>query len=76
VYVCNLNVETTEDTLAKFFKDNNFTTKKVKFLLDNNGKSKGAGFVEFHDSAQTNDAVTKLSGKAVDGKQVIVQIAK
>lgn len=76
MYVCNLNVETTEDTLTKFFKDNNFSTKKVKFLLDGAGKSKGAGFVEFHDAAQSTEAVNKLSGKAVDGKQVIVQIAK
>jgi len=63
-----LSSETTEDTLAKLFNDNNFTTKKVKFLLDNNGKSKGAGFVEFHDAEQAVEAVKKLSGKAVDGK--------
>lgn len=71
-----MNVETSEDSLTKFFKDNNFNTKKVKFLLDNNGKSKGAGFVEFTDSSQTSEAVNKLSGKSLDGKQIIVQIPK
>jgi RNA recognition motif-containing protein len=71
-----LNVETSEDSLTKFFKDNNFNTSKVKFLLDNNGKPKGAGFVDLNDSAMVNEAVNKLSGKSLDGKQIIVQIPK
>lgn len=71
-----MSTETSEETLSNFFKENNFSLKKTKFLLDTNGKSKGAGFVELHDASQAAEAVKQLSGKAVDGNKVIVQIAK
>jgi RNA recognition motif-containing protein len=52
-----LSTETSEETLSNFFKENNFSLKKTKFLLDTNGKSKGAGFVELHDASQAAEAV-------------------
>jgi RNA recognition motif-containing protein len=53
VYVCNLNNETTENSLDGFFKSKNLSVKRTRLLLDGAGKSKGAGFVEFHN---TDDA--------------------
>jgi len=74
--VCNLNNETTENTLNGFFTSKNLAVKKTRLLFDGSGKSKGAGFVEFNNTTDAQEAVKNLTGSEVDGKRVIVQIAK
>jgi len=47
VYVGNLNVATDRDALQSAFQSQNLDVRKVNILLNDQGKSKGAGFVTF-----------------------------
>ena len=48
VYVANLSHSTTFQSLAEAFSSMNFDVKKANILLNDQGKSKGAGFVQFN----------------------------
>jgi len=48
----------------------------TKLLRDGQGKAKGAGFVEFHNVDDAKFAVNNCTGQEVDGKKVLVQMAK
>ena len=43
-----MNHSTTQNTLAEAFTAMNFDVKKANILLNDQGKSKGAGFVQFN----------------------------
>ena len=43
----NLSNETNHDMLSQIFKDANFKVIRSKLLLDDAGKTKCAGFVDF-----------------------------
>ena len=50
--------------------------KRTQLLRDSQGKAKGAGFVEFNSAEDAKFAVNNMTGSEVDGKKVVVQIAK
>lgn len=62
--------------MGGFFSSKNMSVKRTRLLYDAAGKSKGAGFVEFQQASDASEAIKNLSGSEVDGKRVIVQIAK
>lgn len=61
VYVKNLSESTTDEDLENIFKEYG-STNSAKVMKDENGKSKGFGFVNFDDSAAAATAVEKLNG--------------
>lgn len=46
VYVSNLRFQVNEQDLMDFFKTQNFDPVRARLLYDNEGNSKGTGFVE------------------------------
>ncbi len=76
LYVGNLNYNTTEEGLKKFFE----TIGEVKGvnLIKNKftGSSKGFGFVEFETDELGNKAIAELNGKELDNRNITVAVAK
>ena len=56
----------------------NFEVKKANILLNDQGKSKGAGFVQFNtlEDAQNAVAEAQSSGLSLDGNRLLVQMAR
>ena len=78
VYVGNLNASTDRDALQGAFQSQNLDVRKVNILLNDQGKSKGAGFVTFGsaDEAQSVVEQCQRQGLTVDGNRLIVQLAR
>jgi len=76
LYVGNLNYRTTEDTLRTLFAEFGEVTS-VKVITDRDtGRSKGFAFVEMASAEAAQAAITALSGKAVDDREIRVDKAK
>eukprot|EP00350_Pseudokeronopsis_sp_OXSARD2_P002754 CAMPEP_0170546402 /NCGR_PEP_ID=MMETSP0211-20121228/4755_1 /TAXON_ID=311385 /ORGANISM="Pseudokeronopsis sp., Strain OXSARD2" /LENGTH=215 /DNA_ID=CAMNT_0010850855 /DNA_START=1684 /DNA_END=2331 /DNA_ORIENTATION=+ len=68
VFVGNLGfIDTNEEDIEYFFKDQKLPVQKVRMLKDQDGKFKGAAFVEFRNEDDVKDAC-RLDGKEF-GKQ-------
>lgn len=52
VYVGNLNIATDKNSLESAFQNINLDVRKVNILLNDQGKSKGAGFVTLGSSEE------------------------
>ena len=78
IYVGNLNINTDRDALQSAFQNQNCDVRKVNILLNDQGKSKGAGFVTFGSSEEAQQVVEtcQRSGMTVDGNRLIVQLAR
>jgi RNA recognition motif-containing protein len=78
VYVGNLGMTTDEDGLTKAFNDMQLDVRKVKLLLNDQGKSKGAGFVTFGTPDEAARVVSECQtrGLTVEGNRLIVQLAR
>jgi len=70
VFVGGLAWETDESSLRKIF-DEFGELEEVRVVTDRNtGRSKGFGFVTFKDKTAADEAVRKMDGQDVDGRQV------
>lgn len=78
VYVGNLSAMTDRDQLQSAFSDLNLDVRKVNLLMNDQGKSKGAGFVTFGSSDEAQKAVDQCqrSGLTVSGNRLIIQLAR
>jgi RNA recognition motif-containing protein len=76
VFVGNLNYAITEDTLKELFATVR-TVVSARIVTDQrSGRSKGFGFVEYETPEIAQKAVETLKGKEVEGRAMIVDIAK
>ena len=77
-YVGNLNAATDRDTLSAAFADLQADVRKVNILLNDQGKSKGAGFVTFGSADEAQSVVDRCQrqGLTVGGNRLIVQLAR
>jgi polyadenylate-binding protein len=71
IYVKNLDTETSEEDFRKMFEPYGIITSAV-LQLDDEGKSKGFGFVNFEDHEMAQKAVDALNEKDIDGKKLFV----
>ena len=67
LYVKNLAPSITSACLDHFFSKFG-TVLSCKVAEDNNGKSKGFGFVQFDDEESAMKALTSLNGTSFEGK--------
>ena len=75
IYLGNLSFSTTEETLSSLF-DSFGGTESVSIVKDKvTGASKGFGFAELPEGAQTEKAIAALNGKEVDGRKIRVNLA-
>jgi len=78
VYVGNLGVSTDREGLTSAFSGMNMDVRKVNILLNDQGNSKGAGFVTFGTPEDAQRVVDQCQsqGLTVDGNRLIVQLAR
>jgi RNA recognition motif-containing protein len=76
MYVSNLGFHTSEDDLRKLFEPfGNVTSAKIITDRDS-GRSRGFGFVEMADTAKAEEAMSKLNGKEMEGRNISVTVAR
>jgi len=75
VYVSNLLFTVNEQELMDFFKQQKMDPVRARLLYDNEGNSKGTGFVEMANSAEAEDAAQKLNAEFFQGRKLIVNVA-
>lgn len=76
VFVGNLNYAITEETLTELFGQVGKVVSARIVKDQRSGKSKGFGFIEFETPENAQKAVETLKGKEVEGRAIIVDIAK
>ena len=76
MYVSNLSFHTADDDLRKLFEQFG-TVSSAKVINDREtGRSRGFGFVEMASSTEANQAMGKLNGKEIEGRQMSVTVAR
>ena len=76
LYVGNLSYDTTETELRDAFASFG-TVESVNVITDNaTGRSKGFGFVEFHDDKEAQAAIAGLNGTEMRGRTINVNEAR
>jgi len=61
VYVSNLPFSVNEQDLIDLFKSQNFDPVRARLLYDNEGNSKGTGFVELSSPGDAQEAAAKIN---------------
>jgi RNA recognition motif-containing protein len=76
IYAGNLSHDLTEDELRQVFEEFG-EVESVKMIKDmETGQSKGFGFVQMPVKEQATEAIEKLNGKEVSGREMKVAEAK
>jgi RNA recognition motif-containing protein len=71
IFIGNLHLETTEQSIRSFFEPLG-TVRKVKLMLDRNtGLSRGFAFIEMAEP-EADKAIAELHGKILDGRAINV----
>jgi RNA recognition motif-containing protein len=76
VFITNLPADYTQDKMRDIFNNTNLKVVKANLLTDDAGKSKCAGFVEFSNHSEAQEAVKHANNMAVANKRLNVQFAK
>lgn len=76
IYIGNLSYTTTEEKLSQLFSDFGEVISATIIKDRDTSQSKGFGFVEISDDADSDGAIAKLNGKEVDGRRVRVNYAE
>ena len=53
-----------------FFKKNKFDPLRARLLYDNEGNSKGYGFVELQNKDEAEEAIKKLNGEQFQTRKI------
>ena len=76
IYVGNLPYNVTEDELLQLFAQYG-AVDKASIIKDKfSGQSKGFGFVEMAKQAEAEEAIKKLNGSAMNGRNITVNQAR
>lgn len=76
LYVGNLSYDTTLDALKAAFAEFGEIVDAIVITDRNTGRSKGFGFVEFADEEAAKKAQEAMNGKEIDGRQLVVNVAR
>jgi RNA recognition motif-containing protein len=76
MYVSNLGFHTSDDDLRKLFEQFG-QVSSAKVITDREtGRSRGFGFVEMSSSTESSEAMEKLNGKEIEGRNISVTVAR
>jgi len=76
LYVGNLALDTTENTLADAFRQDSRQVRRVSIITDTGtGRSRGFAFVTMATEADAEAAMKALDGTDLDGKTLRVNVA-
>ena len=76
LFVGSLSFSTTSEGLREFFAQCGSVTSATVITDQFSGRSRGFGFVEMATPEEATQAVQRLNGKDLDGRQIKVEIAK
>jgi len=76
LFVGGLPFSTSEERLREVFAEAGKVESAVVVTDRGTGRSRGFGFVEMSTSEEADQAVSKLNGKDLDGRQLKVERAK
>lgn len=76
MYVGNLSFNTSESQLQALFEPHGAVASAALVMDRETGRPRGFGFVEMPNDAEARAAMTALSGKNVDGRDLTVNEAK
>jgi cold-inducible RNA-binding protein len=76
LYVGNLPFSQTDATLEELFSDYGTVEFSKVITIRNSGRSKGFGFVEMSSEEEALLAIKNMSGKEIEGREIIVNEAK
>ena len=76
IYVGNLSYDTTEENLRKAFEAFGEVTSSSIIKDQYTGQSKGFAFVEMEDRTKALEAIEKLNGTDMEGRNVKVNEAR
>lgn len=76
LFVGSLAYTITDDTLGQIFAAAG-TVVSAKVIIDRDmNRSKGFGFVEMSTDEEAQNAIKTLNGKEVEGRSLVVNVAK
>ena len=76
LYVGNLSYQFRDDDLRQQFLAYG-SVNSAKIMIDReNDRSKGFGFLEMGSDAEAEAAIRGLNGKSVDGRNLVVNVAR
>ena len=76
IYVGNLSYRMTDEDLGKLFSTYGQVSENKVVIDKATGRSKGFGFVEMPNQAEGDEAIKQLDGKEIEGRNIIVNVAK
>jgi len=76
LYVGNLPFTATGDSLKALFATYGEIEEAIVISDRFSGRSKGFGFVTFKDEASAQKAIEELNGKDVEGRKIVVNVAR
>lgn len=76
LYVGKLSYQTSDDALGNAFSEFGKVISAQVIMDRDSGQSKGFGFVEMENDAEAQAAIAALDGKELDGRTVVVNVAK
>ena len=76
LFVGGLSFSTSSERLREAFAGVGSVESATVVMDRDTGRSRGFGFVEMATSEEANEAVSRLNGTELDGRQIKVEIAK
>jgi cold-inducible RNA-binding protein len=76
LYVGNLNYNTTESKVSELFGEVGEVVSTDLIIDRYSGRSKGFAFVEMAEQSAAQQAIEKLNGQEVDGREIKVAEAR
>lgn len=76
LYVGNLNYTTTESRVSELFAEVGEVVSTDLIIDRYSGRSKGFAFVEMAEQSAAQQAIEKLNGQEVDGREIKVAEAR
>ena len=76
IFVSNLSFHVESEDLRSYFEEFG-EVSSAKVIMDREtNRSRGFGFVEMADDAEGNEAINKLNGYVVEGRAMVVNVAR
>lgn len=76
IYAGNLSYQMSDESLRDLFQQHGAVTSVKIIRYPDSGKSKGFGFVEMANDEEADNAIQKLDGTEIEGRNIRVNAAR